>query len=100
MDGKVLIHRAEVNGLYNPEISLSEMIGNSRIVIEPDARLDDGDVIHIGKIPFQILHTPGHTMGSFCFLFDHLLFSGDTLFYRGIGRTDLKGGEYVLLSVF
>lgn len=39
-------------------------------------------------------------MGSFCFLFDHLLFSGDTLFYRGIGRTDLKGGEYVLLSVF
>ena len=43
---------------------------------------------------------PANTMGSFCFLFDHLLFSGDTLFYRGIGRTDLKGGEYVLLSVF
>ena len=35
-------------------------------------------------------------MGSFCFLFDHLLFSGDTLFYRGVGRTDLKGGEYII----
>ena len=96
MDGKVLIHRAEVNGLYNPEISLSEMIGNSRIVIEPDARLDDGDVIHIGKIPFQILHTPGHTMGGICLYCEpeKFLLSGDTLFRGTWGRTDLPTGDF------
>jgi hydroxyacylglutathione hydrolase len=45
---------------------------------------------------FEIIHTPGHTKGSVCFYFknDNLLFSGDTLFQAGIGRTDLPGGNY------
>ena len=45
---------------------------------------------------FQIIHTPGHTRGSVCFYFknDNILFSGDTLFNAGIGRTDFPGGSY------
>jgi glyoxylase-like metal-dependent hydrolase (beta-lactamase superfamily II) len=51
--------------------------------------LADGD--HIG--PFTVLHTPGHTPGSAVFLFDKIMFSGDTLFYVNCGRVDLPGGD-------
>jgi len=51
--------------------------------------------IHKLNIPeFQIIETPGHSKGSFCILYDDILFSGDTIFHRGsIGRTDLQGGS-------
>ena len=54
---------------------------------------DSGDVVEVGSIPVQMLHTPGHTPGSQCFLVDGLLVSGDTLFLEGCGRTDLPGSD-------
>jgi glyoxylase-like metal-dependent hydrolase (beta-lactamase superfamily II) len=54
---------------------------------------ESGDVIQVGAIPVQVLHTPGHTPGSQCFLVDRLLVSGDTLFLEGCGRTDLPGAD-------
>jgi hydroxyacylglutathione hydrolase len=54
---------------------------------------DSGDVLEVGAIGVQLLHTPGHTPGSQCFLVDELLVSGDTLFLSGCGRTDLPGGD-------
>jgi glyoxylase-like metal-dependent hydrolase (beta-lactamase superfamily II) len=54
---------------------------------------DSGDVVDVGGIDVQLLHTPGHTPGSQCFLVDRLLVSGDTLFLEGCGRTDLPGGD-------
>ena len=54
---------------------------------------DSGDVVHVGAIPIQLLHTPGHTPGSQCFLVDGRLVSGDTLFLDGCGRTDLPGAD-------
>lgn len=61
--------------------------------------LQDGEEIEFGTVRLQVLHVPGHSPGSCCFLFESagLLFSGDTLFYRGIGRTDLPGGSQELL---
>jgi glyoxylase-like metal-dependent hydrolase (beta-lactamase superfamily II) len=55
--------------------------------------LKDGDRIEFGRHALKVLATPGHTQGSCCFHMDGLLLSGDTLFCRGIGRTDLPGGD-------
>ncbi len=54
---------------------------------------DGGDVVTIGAIEISLLHTPGHTPGSQCFLVDGCLLAGDTLFLDGCGRTDLPGGD-------
>ena len=52
-----------------------------------------GDIVTVGDIDITLLHTPGHTPGSQCFLVDGRLVSGDTLFLDGCGRTDLPGGD-------
>ena len=58
-----------------------------------DIRLKDGDVIEVGKLEVEVIHTPGHTPGSICYLVGGNLFSGDTLFVGAAGRTDLIGGS-------
>ena len=52
-----------------------------------------GDVVEVGSIKIELIHTPGHTPGSQCFFVDNRLVSGDTLFLDGCGRTDLPGGD-------
>lgn len=54
---------------------------------------DGGDRITVGGVQIEVLHTPGHTPGSQCFLVDGRLVAGDTLFLDGCGRTDLPGGD-------
>ncbi len=52
-----------------------------------------GDVIEVGETAIEVLHTPGHTPGSACYLVDGNLIAGDTLFVFGCGRCDLRGGD-------
>lgn len=54
---------------------------------------DGGDVVEVGAVRIELLHTPGHTPGSQCFLVDGRLVAGDTLFLEGCGRTDFPGGS-------
>jgi glyoxylase-like metal-dependent hydrolase (beta-lactamase superfamily II) len=54
---------------------------------------DSGDTVSVGDIPITLMHTPGHTPGSQCFLVDGKLVAGDTLFLDGCGRTDLPGAD-------
>jgi len=54
---------------------------------------DSGDVVSVGRFGIQLLHTPGHTPGSQCFLVEDRLVAGDTLFLQGCGRTDLPGSD-------
>lgn len=61
--------------------------------------LKDQEFIQIGPFNIQIFFTPGHSAGSVCFLIDNILFSGDTLFHQGVGRTDLPGGNAMELQV-
>lgn len=80
---KIHAHRAEV-------ASIKAVTGISDTDLVPH---DSGDVMEVGAIRVQLLHTPGHTPGSQCFLVEQLLVSGDTLFLSGCGRTDLPGGD-------
>jgi hydroxyacylglutathione hydrolase len=54
---------------------------------------DSGDRVEVGSVEVELLHTPGHTPGSQCFLVDGMLIAGDTLFLEGCGRTDLPGSD-------
>ncbi len=94
--GKVIIHRADAEGLYNPSISLTYYIGMDDIELKADSRLDEGDIIHLGKLEFKVIHTPGHTKGGSCIYCEKekLLFSGDTLFKGTWGRTDLPTASF------
>ena len=53
----------------------------------------EGDVLELSGLTIRVLHTPGHTAGSVCLLVDDTLYTGDTLFARSCGRTDLPGGD-------
>jgi len=62
---------------------------------QPDILLHEGDIITFGTLKLEVLHTPGHTPGGICLVSrPYCVFSGDTLFRRSIGRTDLRGGNY------
>ena len=61
---------------------------------EPDLDLEHEQILTLAGIEIKVIHTPGHTPGSCCFLVDDNLFTGDTLFQGSIGRTDLPGGSY------
>ncbi|MFC1905804.1 MBL fold metallo-hydrolase [Chloroflexota bacterium] len=62
--------------------------------VKPDKLLKDGDVLNIGDLNFTVLYTPGHSHGGISLVGHGVVFSGDTLFNLGIGRTDLPGGNY------
>lgn len=66
-----------------------------------DIRLKDADLLRVGSLGIQVIHTPGHTPGSVCFRAGSNLFTGDTLFVGAVGRTDLPGGslETLLASI-
>jgi len=77
-------------------VQRDEAHGVKRLTGASDSDLvlhDGGDVVDVGAIPITLMHTPGHTPGSQCFLVDERLVAGDTLFLEGCGRTDLPGGD-------
>jgi hydroxyacylglutathione hydrolase len=92
---EILIHKSD-KALYD---ALAAQYVLFRMGRKPDDPLPvkrflkEGDKIEFGKHALKVLHTPGHTEGSCCFHLDGMLFSGDTLFCRSIGRTDLPGGN-------
>jgi hydroxyacylglutathione hydrolase len=89
------IHAADVH-LYTDEAT-AQMFGRTAPLVQrkADILLQEGDRLTFGTLALEVLHTPGHTPGGVCLLSrPYCLFSGDTLFYRGIGRTDLGGGDH------
>lgn len=97
-DLPVYIHSADVEMLLNSEKNLSAIFGGG-IQFSPDIHiLQDNDIISVGDLQLKVLHTPGHSPGCICLQVEDVLFSGDTLFYRGVGRTDLPGGSFAVLS--
>jgi glyoxylase-like metal-dependent hydrolase (beta-lactamase superfamily II) len=73
-----------------------ELFGFPAAVESPEniKTFSDGDIFKLGSTEIKVIHTPGHTRGSVCFLTGNSLFSGDTLFYTSVGRTDFEGGSF------
>jgi len=89
------IHPADV--FMYTDAQMAARFGRSAPLVkrQPDMLLKEGDRIFFGTLALEVLHTPGHSPGSVCLVSSpYCVFSGDTLFQRGIGRTDLVGGNY------
>ncbi len=93
-NANVAIHELDAEKLINSRKNLSEYMGTPIALKPADKILKDQDLILLGDSTGRIIHTPGHTPGSLCFLIDRFLISGDTLFELSIGRTDLPGGNH------
>lgn len=95
LGARFALHAADVPILENvPATTLLWMGRRIPDVPAPEIVLQDGDAIDVGDLHFTVIHTPGHSPGSICLHTDGIVFSGDTLFFYGIGRTDLPGGSY------
>ena len=92
-DTALVIHRNDAAMLSDPTINASFLIGKP--VTAPDATLlvKEGSTFSFAGMTFTVLHTPGHTAGSVCYQLGNKLFTGDTLFRFGCGRTDLPTGS-------
>ena len=90
-DGKVYVHRDEAAFLRR---SRADSTGIFIAINSPNlVSVSNGEKIKIGKLEIEVVHTPGHTPGSQCFLVNKNLVSGDTLFIGYCGRSDLPGGD-------
>lgn len=90
----VAVHVDDAAMLSDAALNLGKaVLGLNVSTSPPERRLRDGDMVDAADISLKVLHTPGHSPGSCCFLLGTDLLTGDTLFYRGAGRTDLCGGN-------
>ena len=93
-EAAVVAHAEEAEIMCDGEKNASELlVGECRDYGMPDKRLIEGDVIEIGKGKIRVMHTPGHTKGSACYVLGNVIFSGDTVFAQGYGRCDLYSGS-------
>ena len=92
---QVLIGRFDRYALSDPVANVADLLGlPTGDYGDADGALEDGEEIAVGREKLTVLHTPGHTVGSVCYLGQNALFSGDTLFaFGGVGRTDFFGGS-------
>jgi glyoxylase-like metal-dependent hydrolase (beta-lactamase superfamily II) len=92
--GDVVIHTGDAICLCDSDASLASGFGLEQNDVQADIVIDDGDVLTLGENKIRVLHTPGHTKGSVCYIVEDMIFSGDTLFKGTVGRTDFPGGSY------
>jgi len=98
----VYIHHADADMLTSAARNLSTMLGAHIVTDAADSTVADADALTFGGTRVTVLHTPGHTPGGVCYFIaattPPLLFSGDTLFRREVGRCDLPGGSWPALQ--
>lgn len=96
---EVYIHEKDIRKLNGD--SEDELFGFFRIKglrpYDGAKPVGDGDIITLDELEFDVVHTPGHTSGSVCYILGDVMFSGDTLFSRSVGRTDMPDGNEAAL---
>ena len=93
---KVVVHKEEEEMLLDGKKNeFTKKFGCDMQPIYADVLVEDGTELSFGNSKIKVMHTPGHTKGGVCYIFedDRVIFSGDTLFYLTVGRTDLYGGD-------
>ncbi|MFC3039060.1 MBL fold metallo-hydrolase [Virgibacillus xinjiangensis] len=92
----VYLHEKEADWLEDPKLNGSLLFTDNEVATSVAEHTIKPGRMNIGSFSFEVLHTPGHSPGSVSFVFreQDRVFSGDVLFQRGIGRTDLPGGDF------
>lgn len=93
LGGAFYLASADIRYSANPPSWLLSALGGFTVPPQPDPQLNSADSIELGPEKITYIRTPGHTPGSTCFLFEGMVFTGDTLFKDSIGRYDLPGGD-------
>ncbi len=91
---ELLVHQADLPTLFRAREHAARYFMAVTPSPEPTRLLSGGEILEVGELRLQVLHTPGHTPGGICLLADGHLFAGDTLFAGSVGRTDLPGGDH------
>jgi len=94
LKAEVLVHKDDAEYFGNPWYNASSLFGLNKVFNPTDILLEDGQVLNVGGLNLEIIHTPGHTPGGICIKVGNLIFTGDTLFRMSVGRTDLGNGNY------
>ena len=91
---KVVIHKLDAAAFSDDQVNLFAVYTCRQSEhLTPDLLVEEGDTLQVGNLTLSFLNTPGHTPGSMCILVGDTMFSGDTLFHRDIGRSDLPRGN-------
>ena len=90
----LLIHRLDADMVVDGNKNISFFMGKEICSPHADKLLEEGDEICLGILKLKVIHTPGHTLGGISLVLNNIVFTGDTLFAGGIGRSDLPGGSY------
>jgi len=90
---KIVMHETENRVFSTPEAHAMARQWGFEPPPPADETVNDGDGIVVGDVALEVIHTPGHSPGGICLLSDGNLFTGDTLFVGGVGRTDLPGSS-------
>ncbi len=94
-NAKIYIYSDDMQFTTDDSLNLSFMAVPLRVeAFTADVTLNDGDIIELGSLRIRVLHTPGHTIGSCCYLVEDAIFTGDTLMKCSCGRTDFPTGSY------
>jgi hydroxyacylglutathione hydrolase len=93
----VWAHADDWHFVEKPHPYFAQMVGGVK-PCQIDGTLEDGQQITVGEIELTVLHTPGHSEGSVCLLWEGVAFTGDTLFAGSVGRFDLPGGSWPILE--
>jgi len=98
----VYVHADDKNMLKDAELNLSAAFSDSYEVNSEIRLLADKQLIRLDCIELEVIHTPGHSPGGIALLMkkpsENILFTGDTLFCQGVGRSDLPGGDQAILE--
>lgn len=92
--GQTAVHEDDAPLLGSVMYNGSMIFGMHKVFKDTDMKLRDGDILEIGGLKLEILHTPGHTPGGICIKVGDCLMTGDTLFRLSVGRTDLGLGDH------